>query len=200
MGVGFKNNYHVRIFGFFGSFGTSDICHPRALFLLFDFAHYFNNSFCNHCHILERAGIALIIEIFSFHAIMAVYMKSLFTIFLITSFVAVAVFGFMAMKSEHHAGCIAATTQEMGCPGQNDPLVYLNFHFDAFKNFSTATLGNALSLLLSFLLAVATAFQKGFTPKRFAYSKYRRLDSSNVFSQDQFTHWLALHEISPTLS
>ncbi|KKS44346.1 hypothetical protein A2567_00515 [Candidatus Azambacteria bacterium RIFOXYD1_FULL_42_11] len=77
-------------------------------------------------------------------------MKSAFIIFLIISFLGVAIFGFVSMifGDIHNGGCIAENRLGAPCP-LNGAFTFVVFHLDAFKYFSTAVLGVILLILLS---------------------------------------------------
>ena len=68
-------------------------------------------------------------------------MKSAFIIFLIISFLGVAIFGFVSMifGDIHNGGCIAENRLGAPCP-LNGAFTFVVFHLDAFKYFSTPTL------------------------------------------------------------
>jgi hypothetical protein len=74
-------------------------------------------------------------------------MNSAITSLLIISFLAVAVFGFIAIG---HDGCIAALVAGGVCPTEGDMLALTASHFQIFKSFSTAI----FSLLLALSLAI----------------------------------------------
>lgn len=131
-------------------------------------------------------------------------MKSVFTSLLIVSFVSIAVFGIFGMHAgmqDHGGECIAATAQGTDCPKQANPVEYLTFHLDAFRDFSTATFGDiATSLLILSLLIIGIVFgglRGNLAPPRLAYSQIRRSDSFRPPSQYGLIRWLALHENSP---
>ena len=136
-------------------------------------------------------------------------MKSTFAIFLIFSFVGVAVFGVFAMNhGDSHNGCLAKTAQKADCPKETGALPFLNFHLESFKNFSTATLtdnlANALLLLLALILATRLKFIANVQPTSpvFAANYHRRqfLESPSFPYQQKLTHWLALRKNSPAAS
>lgn len=130
-----------------------------------------------------------------------------FSVFLVIGFVSLAVFGVLAVNhtQEHgHSGCIATAIQKSECPRQNSSLNYLAFHFDAFKDFSTAAFGkNIFFLLLTLILfaigaGLALFFGKIALPQLGSVSSRSR--NWEFFSSPQtqeLTHWLALHENSP---
>ena len=135
-------------------------------------------------------------------------MKFLFTIFLITSFIGVAVFGVFGMHSDmqnHDDGCIFAVSQRADCTKRINPIDYLAFHFDSFKNFLATTFNNNLFvLLLQLFVFIAGA---SFWAWRGAYlillkfhpaHYFHRLELFKKHPQREFLKWLAFHENSPT--
>ena len=132
-------------------------------------------------------------------------MKRFLTAALILSFVAIAVFGFLAIG--HGQGCIATLAQGGECRNDNNPFAATFFHLDAFKEFSTAVFGDAsVSLALAFIIFVfAMAAQ---TLSRSAGQialpvlavRWERLHQSfGAISKEKLSRWLALHENSPSV-
>jgi hypothetical protein len=78
--------------------------------------------------------------------------------FVLLSFIAIAVFGVLAMSrgdgAHMHGGCIGATAAGAVCP-EGSPLDFIAFHFRAFLRFST---GVPLGALLVAIVLVAVAF------------------------------------------
>src|SRR3989338_1693242 len=90
-------------------------------------------------------------------------MKSALTTILLIGFMEIATFGLIAMNHGNaydHNGCIIAAAQGADCPNGTDPLSFVAFHLDAFKNFSTAVFGN--NILSIFLAIVALISLVGF--------------------------------------
>lgn len=85
-------------------------------------------------------------------------MRKAFLAILLVAFIAIAVFGFLAMghggDGHVHGGCIAATARGNAC--EADALDFF-FHIGIFKSFSQAMVGGAMILiaLLVFLLGMA---------------------------------------------
>jgi hypothetical protein len=127
----------------------------------------------------------------------------------IFSFAAIAVFGVFAMNhgGEHSHGCIAATAQGVAdCPNQANPFAFLAFHLDAFKSFSTATVGSLLASALLVALALIfvsflALFFKDTAPllSRLQTHQRKRQESFEFPFRLQLNHWLALHENSPSV-
>jgi len=114
-------------------------------------------------------------------------MRSAFISILLISFVSIAVFGIFGMHAgmqDHGGGCIAAAAQGTDCPKQADPVEYLTFHLDAFRDFSTATFGDiATSLLILSLLVIGIVF--GGLRGNLAPPRLPRQDSSILKSDAQ---------------
>ena len=134
-------------------------------------------------------------------------MKPIFTILLITSFIGMAVFGFVGMHhgmQTHIGDCTAATAQGTDCPKQASLVDYLAFHLNAFKKLSTATFSNiSTSLLILVILAIGVAFGAPpgkLAPPKFAYYRFKQSDSSGPPPYYGLIHYLALHENSPAVS
>jgi hypothetical protein len=132
-------------------------------------------------------------------------MKSFLTILLVTSYIGVAVFGFLGMhhKGAHgDGGCIASTARGMDCPKEAGPIDLETFHLDAFKSFSLATFGeniaSTLSLAFASLFFLCLVFPAAFfRPLQFVFYRQRFRGS---FSRERqaLIRWLALHENSPS--
>ncbi|OGY68027.1 MAG: hypothetical protein A3H63_01665 [Candidatus Harrisonbacteria bacterium RIFCSPLOWO2_02_FULL_45_10c] len=136
-------------------------------------------------------------------------MKSALTIILIFSFVGIAVFGFSAMNhGSGHTGCIAATSRLIDCPANASGILdFIAFHLNAFQNFSVAVISD--NLLTAFLFFAAFLFAIALRPANSKLSpaflnpganwriKYKEPFANPLKSQ--LTHWLILHENSPSL-
>ncbi len=142
-------------------------------------------------------------------------MKSLLTTLLITSYVAIGVFGVFGMHTQadmnmqgHDTApstCLAATAKGVDCPKEAGPIDFAGFHIDAFRGFSLATFGE--NILASFLILVLLAVGVGLSrllgnylspPQlNLAYSRYGPEQVSLPLKQ-QLLRWLSLHENSPT--
>lgn len=138
-----------------------------------------------------------------------IIMKSAAATLLIFSFISIAVFGVFAMShgAGHNSGsnyCIGAMAQGTDCPKEENALVFLAFHLNTFRSFSTAVFGqNILSL---FLLAASLLLLAGIAIGKLS-TKLVSLDLHSglgqffepplIHLQPQIIHWLALHENSP---
>jgi len=127
-------------------------------------------------------------------------MKSLFTIFLLASFIGVAVFGFARMAgAEHeHSGCLAATSRGVDCPDESNTVASSAFHVTAFKSFSNGLVALIATVLVVLGLGMLLAAEQ--IP--FFISAVRLLASTTAsppLIQPALSHWLALHENSPAI-
>ncbi len=132
-------------------------------------------------------------------------MKSLFTAFVLASFIGLVEFGVFGMHADmqnHDGNCIAAAVQGTNCPEQANVAAYLTFHLEAVKNFSTSAFNySTASLLILSLFAVGIAFGTLLThlalPK-FTHYWVTQSNSYNPPLRHQLIRWLALFENSPT--
>lgn len=133
-------------------------------------------------------------------------MKYVLTIFLITGFASMAVFGFIGIghinEAAHH-GCLAALSQNGICPSASSaPLAAAFSHLNILKSFSLALLNSAFLLLALAGIALfglkndAAAQSTGAIRELFLY--VRRLSSigSDFFISN--LNWLNLHLNSPS--
>ena len=134
-------------------------------------------------------------------------MKISLTTSLLVSFVAIAVFGILAMNLEAaigHVSCIAQTIQGAMCPESSGPFSFIDFHLSAFKSFSTAVFGGntpALILATLFLLAAFAFPPPAFLKTHSSFVTFHSQESSEpILSKKPFIHWLALHENSPSFT
>lgn len=100
-------------------------------------------------------------------------MRHSLSIFLIVSFLSVAVFGFlgMGMSSHDHTGCIATAVQGGACPEALGAAGFINFHFNAARFFSTAVL--VVSVLAIFLVLASGVFMTSRLYELAVVLKYR---------------------------
>lgn len=132
-------------------------------------------------------------------------MKTPLLALFVVSFLAIAVFGVFCMHigaQNHSGGCIAAKLQGFDCRQQSDPIGYLTFHLNAFKDLSAAILGwLAVDSLIFFLISLILLVLLGnFARFKFnsACHKLKQLKSLLSLFQHEFLHWLAIHENSPS--
>ncbi len=131
-------------------------------------------------------------------------MKSVLATITLCSFIAIAVFGFMAMMHGNamgHDGCIAATAEAATCPIKISPWELIPFHIDIYKNFSTATLLNTILSTLTALFALALLI----AIKVFYHFLLSQTKSSLLLtpitissSEEKINTWLSRHENSPS--
>lgn len=123
-------------------------------------------------------------------------MKSL-TLFLILSFAAIAIFGFLTLHlgSIHKiTNCLASLMTGSVCPEiSNLLLVVTNFHLDAVKSFLTVTL--VFALFAVFVL-VFIDFES-ILPVPAVKRKVKFFEFFSSLASRRFRRWLAIHEISP---
>lgn len=126
-------------------------------------------------------------------------MRSIFVSWLIVSFLAIAVFGFLAMDMENgdkHANCLAAAPGSAACPNGN-AFAAAFFHIAAYKNFSAALL--VLALTLSFGLAALFISRFELSPPDLSPSSKKYSFAFKIrASKNRLIRWLALHENSPS--
>jgi len=132
-------------------------------------------------------------------------MKRFLTAALILSFVAIAVFGFLAIG--HGQGCIATLARGSECRNTTNPFAATFFHLDAFKEFSTAVFGDASVSLASALVILVFAMGARVLSRSAEQSTLPALAARwerprqyfGAISQEKFSCWLALHENSPSV-
>ncbi len=128
---------------------------------------------------------------------------------LLVGFVGIAVFGFLGMhvdmESHENAGCIASMSQSAECPATT-PADSSAFHVNAFKGFSLATFDH------TFMTGLLLAFAFSFVTIASWLATYFLWSIPSVFDRDRprtiltslqkivLTHWLALHENSPSFA
>ena len=134
-------------------------------------------------------------------------MRQIFTIAVISAFLAIAVFGFFVMNKEGgHAGCIAERLNGGACP-QNDPVAFANFHLEAVSNLLTAGFSKSFgaAVLFSFALFLLFGsrliFGSNFSKKSIfpGVFYHRSLQNAFAYSKEPLNSWLASHENSPSL-
>jgi len=136
--------------------------------------------------------------------------KGLISSLLIVSFSGAVVFGFVIMMDNGggYGSCFAtAMNGTTACPLGNNTLAFLAFHLNTFKSFATALMGENTALFLVFALSIILGMAGIFLLRK-AFSKFeifplffgRYLFSVQFvpLAKNQFIHWLALHENSPT--
>lgn len=132
-------------------------------------------------------------------------MKFFILAILIGSFVGIALLGSAAVSCTPAAGphcCLADAISGADCPA-NDPVAFINFHFDFLKDYSKAVLGHAplssaLLAALLFLLAIKMRITSGKEAGALAVSRNsadRRKTKGASPLKRSIARWLALHEI-----
>ncbi|MBI2109392.1 MAG: hypothetical protein HYT93_04465 [Parcubacteria group bacterium] len=134
-----------------------------------------------------------------------------FCIFLLLiAFIGISGVGFLAMghaSSSTHAECLAISVLGVTCPDNVETLSFINFHINAWKNFSYALIYKSFSILIflaALLILVITI--------RIWNGRYHQLRTPTLYSLfvyflkvfvlgpvSMFLYWLALREHSPTI-
>ncbi len=126
--------------------------------------------------------------------------------FLLIGLIGVAVFGVFGIHTMNHSdgGCPIAITRGVVCPETGNIIKSLNFHLDALRDFSLATLGGQVSAFFLFFALLAlwaflgTPFGKYLVSPSFSFSGCRYgVEQFSLPSKKKFLRWLALHENSP---
>jgi len=128
--------------------------------------------------------------------------KSAIGLLLMTSFVIVAVFGFVEITQD--GGCIASMAQNGAvCPPNAGSLEVTAFHLNAFKIFTSANFKLGVMLLSVLLFSLVLNF---FLKKSLVYSLVEIFSVRSTLFQIQFSNfksllrqWLSFHTNSPNL-
>ncbi|MBI1975230.1 MAG: hypothetical protein HYS57_02640 [Parcubacteria group bacterium] len=138
-------------------------------------------------------------------------MKAILLILAVGSFIALGVFGFVAMGENDglgHGRCVAAMARGIDCPPGSNLVDVAAFHLNAFRVFSNAVFGDyALgAFLFSFVLVLSVAvihFLAGsvlVVPVNFLGGQRLRFSEILLPSTRALARWLALHENSPSFT
>ncbi len=120
------------------------------------------------------------------------------TNFILFGFIAIAVFGFLAMGHSSGEWCLASAANRSACPPGISGAV--SFYAGAFKSFSLAVFAVAGMVLLAAVFGALSRFTiDSFLPALSQANFYQRLDFLKPFSETRALRWLSLHENSPTL-
>lgn len=135
-------------------------------------------------------------------------MKSLFAALLITSYVAIGIFGIFGMHTQadmntkgHEnmvpSNCVVSSAKGVDCPKGATLIDFATFHIGAFRDFSLATFGeNLLVFLLTLLFLAIVGTNLGALLGSLAPRRYDPEQFSSP-SKQQLLRWLSLHENSP---
>lgn len=126
---------------------------------------------------------------------MALYnanVKATITAMIALSLLAVAVFGFRNIgcsggdcgHSAIHRLCIASNIQSASCPNDGNILTLANFHLNALKIFSFATLNAALAV--SVLMIIAAALAVPAAVRQFARAPAGTDRRTSTFAQNEY--------------
>lgn len=131
---------------------------------------------------------------------MGLRMKTLFLPLFVAVFASIALFGLagvLCVSGGSHC-CLAETVQGVDCPS-SDPVAFLNFHFNGFREFSAVTsVSDALSILIAAIASLALVvllhallpLEHALTARAFDHPKKKYLFL--VFLERNFRRWLAL--------
>ena len=120
-------------------------------------------------------------------------------LFLIVSFMAVAMFGFSGTHTAfgHENGCLAATVLTVDCPKQGGLFANFSFHMDAFNDFASAAVS---FVVLSLLFILALVVPRLTVAAPLHALRLVSLHHTNAYDgRERQRRWLALHENSPTI-
>ncbi|MBI5138189.1 MAG: hypothetical protein HZA95_00100 [Candidatus Vogelbacteria bacterium] len=132
--------------------------------------------------------------------------KSIFTALVLLSFIGAAALGLFVMHNgveDHVNNCAIAASQGSECAGQIGSASYVDFHFGAFRNFTTATFAVSAIVLIALLsIIIAITVLKRLTEEIpiYNYLFHSRKFEENSFRpslQHKLIRWLARHENSP---
>lgn len=129
------------------------------------------------------------------------------SIFIIFSFISIAVLGVLAMnhRSDGHLNCIIvalAKSQGVSCPNEANTLSLVDFHFNTFKSFSIALVVDSLASIFAFLavLSISAILAVRLTAiNQFAGVRIWDYFSEPKLSTRKLLCWLSLSENSPNL-
>ncbi len=125
--------------------------------------------------------------------------------FILFGFIAIAVFGFLAMghNAEMRGGCLAAAVNRSACPAGMYEMI--SFYLNAFKSFSLAVFSAVLNFaVLAVLFTVAIYLTASaadiYVNKDFSFSVLSRWFAAAVRFPEKYLRWLSLHENSPSFN
>ena len=112
---------------------------------------------------------------------------------ILTSFVMIAVFGFLAMG---HTGCIMSIAAQSSCMQGRGSADSFASHFQIYRSFSLAVFG---ALLVAEILLIARSFKiaaasMGDDPFRICVRSFAKLRVAKVMSP-RLLAWLSIHEL-----
>ena len=136
-------------------------------------------------------------------------MKLILTFILVLSFIGIGVFGIFVMNHnfDHSQNCLFTLARGTDCP-ESGALSFINFHLGASRIFSNVVfavggLTSALFLLVV-LIGSAVKIMAGIgllnSPFIVKYKRFEFLEPETFSIKRKLAHWLALHEMSPTIS
>ena len=145
-------------------------------------------------------------------------------ILLLVAVTALLAFGAFAMNMNMQGGvqgksavsCIAVAVRGVSCPENAGTIGFLSFHFNAWKDLAAARAGMFAAAAVLATLAAAFAASRaprfgaaasrrasGLLMLSFAWQSRLRAREPDAFTPpflQELTHWIALHEQSPSLA
>ena len=117
--------------------------------------------------------------------------------FILFGFIAIAVFGFLAMGHNSGEWCLASAANRSICPPGISGAV--SFYANAFKSFSLAVFAAAGMVLLEAVFGAISRFASvSFLPTLSKVNFYQHSVFLKPFSETRALRWLSLHENSPS--
>ena len=132
-------------------------------------------------------------------------MKILLTSLLILSFFGVSALSFATMyhQGSGNEDCVAEMAAGLNCP--INPLAFADFHLNLFRGFSSAYFGDFFSAYLALIALLLFGFIFNLLGRNFLGVSGGNHDLSERFFESftplvkiKNSHWLSLHENSPT--
>ncbi|OGZ29448.1 MAG: hypothetical protein A2931_01545 [Candidatus Niyogibacteria bacterium RIFCSPLOWO2_01_FULL_45_48] len=124
-------------------------------------------------------------------------MNSVLAKLLLIGFIAIAVFGFLAMGHSFGEWCLASAANRSACPAGIGGAV--SFYANAFKSFSLAVFAVAGTVLLVAVFEAISRFTiVSLLPNLSQVNFYHHPEFFKSFSETRALRWLSLHENSPT--
>jgi len=133
-------------------------------------------------------------------------MRSVSVSFLVISILALSILGFLAMSHEGErgaSGCLALAMRGAECLELLNPVELASLHLAVLKSFSTALiqLAGAFAVFLAFVLVWRRRLINFYFLSQPPLQIARKAFEENLnLPERKITHWLALHELSPTFS
>ena len=124
-------------------------------------------------------------------------MNSVLAKLLLIGFIAIAVFGFLAMGHSFGEWCLASAANRSACPAGIGGAV--SFYANAFKSFSLAVFAAGSMILFVAAFGVLSRLIPSFVLPVFSEINFsQRPEFFKPFSETRALRWLSLHENSPS--